>query len=90
MPERYSHRNGESEPPVEPGVYWFEGVFYYEGEDELSTYYRIYVVTPIGNEDAKLWAYKFMDDNPHERGKRVDMLTGRWWGPVLPPWEQDA
>lgn len=47
---QYAHRNGESEPPTEPGRYWFRGMFgRHECEDMVE----------VGTDRADWWVGNF-------------------------------
>lgn len=87
----YSHRNGESEPPTIRGLYWFAGQYLEEGETEPTEYYRLYNVTVNVNRrgENKWWAFKW-ESHPQDRARDTDALNGRWWGPVILPWQEPA
>jgi hypothetical protein len=80
--QRYSHRNGETEPPTEEGFYWicfddsrypsaWEIVRVFLDGDAPKDVTR-FIVFLMGNED---YASTVEYDNAY-----------RWWGPVSPPW----
>lgn len=79
MSERYSHRNGESEPPTAKGFYWLRedgadgGVVPVIWQAEIR--YR-------GNVDIRAgWIVSGEIDH------YVDELDdAQWWGPLTPPW----
>lgn len=70
---RYSHRNGETEPPTETGYYWFRYNVKTEQLCHICQVRRrvhsgLYAVWP---------GVDFQED--------VDELAGRWYGPILEP-----
>lgn len=74
MSNVYSHRNGEREAPTIDGYYWFDGEI-----PELNSLHpsqrRIIAEVLHG---AFLSDYQMPD---------VNECKGRWWGPVVPPWD---
>lgn len=77
----YTHRNGETTPPAEPGKYWFNGrASLWTGEIVLQQ-----AVDAIGRDGRVLvWEERSQEHLP------VAQFTGQWWGPIVPPWEQGA
>jgi hypothetical protein len=71
----YTHRNGETAPPTEPGRYWFNGVFNSKGT------YNI-----VGIVESNQIPGTTYNDVTGEVLKNSD-YTGQWWGPMVPPWE---
>jgi hypothetical protein len=75
----FSHRNGETEPPIYPpdvyGYFWFDGSnggYVTDGKEPVL----------VGNSTVE-----FIGDNG---GYFLDSCKGRWWGPIVPPWRDDA
>ena len=80
MSERYTHRNGETEPPtVHEGYYWFDADEHAVNRATSGCYY----IMPA-SESVNGIAFLSGEDVP------INVLKGRWWGPVTPPWEQGA
>lgn len=80
--ERYSHRNGETEPPTEEGYFWLEGnsgrIEFGKGWGTSQPHY----VFPRAN------CIHLDRDNTI----RLSSFTGRFWGPVtmpVTPWENE-
>lgn len=73
----YSHRNGETEPPIDIGWYWFCGVVAGQGRYEGSA---TVMRTIAGN----LYCIGSEETYSHDLADWV----GQWYGPVVPPWEQ--
>lgn len=76
----FSHRNGETEPPIvatDNGLW-----FWFDGEDNNSRpqdeWFGVFWVTDTYAMDT--------------RGEKIPLgeLPGKWWGPLTPPWETDA
>lgn len=70
----YSHRNGETEPPTVKGWYWLRhlrGKTYVPGQPFVFLAKKKY--------GKVLFIVDF--DMP------VADIHGKWWGPVVPPWE---
>lgn len=86
---QYSHRNGENTPPTFRGLYWYLGEYTEEGETEPTEYQRLYNVTENVNERGKnkWWAFRW-EHHPQDRARDTDKLGGRWWGPVILPWDE--
>jgi hypothetical protein len=79
--DRYSHRNGETEPPTQEGEYWFRGRVL-----NRPVAQRVHVNTwrfGDGREEL-LISNPFLDDGNEMEMNKCD---GRWWGPIVPPWE---
>lgn len=78
----FSHRNGETEPPTEPGWYWFEGAVRGTGPDRhLREVVRVLVQVDINGVTKNQITFDHHRANPYERVK------DRWWGPITPPWK---
>jgi hypothetical protein len=76
----YSHRNGETEPPTERGWYWFYGKHVNEKRKPVKQKCNLYVFggcTEYRDPDGK---YKIMTN--------LSSLRGKWWGPLVPPWQE--
>lgn len=72
MNERYTHRNGEADPPTIEGWYWVDS-------PSPSPFQQGMILVMDG------YAYDFQEEQfPFDR--LVAGL--RWWGPVTPPWER--
>jgi len=75
----YTHRNGETVPPTVAGWYWFEG--------------RKYIHRKSFSRRTMLQVYDFGDGLRARFTGSSDFiasLTGRWWGPVTPPWSDES
>lgn len=83
--ERYSHRNGETEPPTRPGWYWVKDV-QPKGWDWIGLHMRY--VDRISKNHPKRTAYR-IDSVGNEYLEDIGE-TLQWWGPIVPPWEQDV
>lgn len=85
MSERYSHRNGETEPPtLNEEYFWFRF-----SNDESPIIVEGMFFMQIGYEDDSIFKNGVLDTGGEF--KSFDELPlGQWWGPVTPPWEQDA
>ena len=88
----YEHRNGETEPPTIAGEYWFDGVIASDNKNDPKWY-------GVGKRlQEKLLAERYSDGSiDFEYGEYMDgrgalfdpwQLVGRWWGPIVPPWEE--
>ncbi len=77
---KYTHRNGETEPPtIYEQDYWFRCNNKKDPDD--------------GPEDGLVYLSIKSDHSIYDHmGERysLDNMTGQWWGPVTPPWEADA
>lgn len=79
MSEQYGHRNGETEPPTEIFKYYFyEGQIIKPGQVRGNRRY-LFTIVIEGRMDVDGVLY------PLECA-----VGGRWWGPIVPPWESDA
>lgn len=72
----YSHRNGEIEPPTVEGYYWFKGQIWRYGDPQ---------------DIADLKTIEFYNGTgiivSEESDDFLSDTKGRWWGPVVPPWD---
>lgn len=76
----YSHRNGETETPTLPGLYWFQGTRTH-GRNHAEARRVSFADMVTVDEDGAV--------NPNEYlTSRVLTWDGQWWGPVQAPWEQ--
>lgn len=78
MNERYTHRNGETDPPQ---VHQDGGQFFwYDGQDfderPMNEWFGLFWVCGAQAIDTTLSEYPLSE------------FRGRWWGPVTPPWER--
>ena len=73
----YAHRNGETTAPTMPGAYWFKGRCHARDIVDL---------TPVMvTDDHKILAWlPGWDGGQFEE---IGYFAGRWWGPVIAPWE---
>lgn len=71
---RYSHRNGEKQPPTVEGAYWFLGKYNRPSDWNYMFFYFPSPDMPnhVTRPDDE-WEIPFTD------------LDGRWWGPVHIP-----
>jgi hypothetical protein len=83
--QRYSHRNGETEPPTEVGYFWFEGKFLASPHrvSWLPANMRVLVLERNNDTICVFEAYDGFTGV-------VDNFHGRWWGPLVPPREQQS
>ena len=77
--QQYSHRNGETEPPTTAGEFWFDGAgiassHVYKWRDRFSVERHNGVLCVFDDDGYPLLP--------------VTSMAGRWWGPIMPPWEQ--
>lgn len=76
---RYGHRNGEAQPPTEPGLFWMEILLPFQ-----RTIMEI-AVAQWGEwrkrQLGKDWE-PYLPDQLYQAG-------ARWWGPELPPWYRE-
>lgn len=80
MTQPYAHRNGESEPPTIEGAFWFVGKLHHsdyfhdmKGLVEITDHYLSHELLYGGEECCH----------------RMGDFEGRWYGPVMPPWETE-
>lgn len=71
----YSHRTGETEPPVIEGYYWLDGTL------DNNTPFRGIVTVKAHDEHPLLYPVGY------DGWFHPDELRGQWWGPIVPPWE---
>lgn len=81
----YSHRQGETEPPTRPGWYWVKKIRPYRGEWQGT---QMRYVTSLSKNYQRRQAYR-MDSIGQEYLDDIGK-TLQWWGPVVPPWEEDG
>jgi len=76
----YSHRNGETEPPTVEGWYWWIGtvVGSYTEKGLVS------VTVPRDNSKIQIWP-SWCDG-----WLGIEDMLGEWWGPLVPPWGDNA
>lgn len=72
---KYSHRNGETDPPTDAGYYFFKG----RRIKQRKGYNRAVFM--------RIWEHEGTLRHYFGSPGTVDELTGQWWGPVSPPWE---
>lgn len=79
----YAHRNGESGPPTVAGWYWFSGMVLQDGYVVYGDVWEqiLYCINPAYNIDPPVIAVA----GEH---LKLDGFQGRWWGPIVPPWEE--
>lgn len=78
----YTHRNGETERPTEPGTYWIKGTAgNYEG---LTSLVEDRTVVDK-DEDGNLFVFHPVFDI----WDSIDVFNCRWWGPGILPWEDE-
>lgn len=83
MNDVYAHRNGENEPPqVIERFYWFDPS---EDSDHREAQGLIYVMPP----EKGIGAYIYYQDGAITHRVAIVNLHGRWWGPVVPPWDRN-
>lgn len=84
----YSHRNGENMPPTVRGLYWYEGE-YKEDIADPNVFHRLYTISENVNERGKdkWWAFKW-NGHPQDRAKNTHEMSGKWWGPIVLPWNE--
>ena len=77
----YAHRNGETEAPTVPGLYWFRGTCeLWTGIINLQM-----ALHTIGREGRLLaWEELSQEHLP------MQCFAGQWWRPIVPPWEGEA
>lgn len=74
----YTHRNGETTAPTVPGRYWFKG--HCQGE-------KVKEMIPVIIENGAVCAWRPMfGDGWFEN---IEHFSGKWWGPITPPWESE-
>lgn len=80
---KYSHRNGETEPPAKPGWYFVKKI---QPENWTWTGLDMRYVDRISKNRKRRVAYR-MDSIGKEY---LDDLCQplQWWGPVTLPWEE--
>lgn len=76
----YAHRNGETEAPAVPGLYWFRGQCHGTAIAQI--------IPAIKDTTGEILIWRpFLDDGWYESKQHFD---GQWWGPIAPPWGQSA
>lgn len=73
---KYSHRNGDSEPPIEAGKYWFKG-----GINHNDYAHGVADTIELFHSGGELYY------DGEECGHVLGDFDGQWWGPVIPPWQ---
>ena len=77
----YPHRNGETEAPTVPGLYWFRSSAHsWFPEQEFQR--PIHVLNTSG--EALAW------NDGRQSYDEIDDFVGKWWGPIVAPWESEA
>jgi hypothetical protein len=78
----YSHRNGETEPPTVPGWYWVQRV-------KPFIWGRVLKMDLYHDEDTE---YLYVEDDEGREFRLPDAFgnDSRWWGPLMPPWDDNA
>jgi len=74
--DAYSHRNGETESPTEAGYYWLRGIRTLPHVRQRIRHLLHIVIS--GATCVVQWGGAEMP---------IDIYSGQWWGPELPPWE---
>ncbi len=77
--EQFTHRNGESEPPTEEGVYWYACLTPMNKQG--------YMISPPEIVEVNGDQASFIEPYGIEKTKELKV---KWWGPITPPWEADA
>ena len=72
----YTHRNGETEAPTRTGLYWFAGLA------DGRTMRRI---TEVQADSGETLAWNDICRSFRE----IEEFVGEWWGPLVPPWEEE-
>lgn len=82
MSQPYSHRNGETEPPdhMEYGPSYSVNYFFQGYIDGYGNFQDLTTVDQVNWEMSDYCGVSYKLNKAH----------GRWWGPVMPPWEHDA
>lgn len=86
MSAEYTHRNGESDPPTVEGRYWFRGSENDFPEDDPGNWIEGIFDVTLEKYGAQSWWQ--MDGEGHVLS--VSDMAGKWWGPVMPPWNKNA
>ena len=74
---RYSHRNGETEPPTVDGWYWWSGTV-------IGAYAEkglVNITVPRNDANIQIWP-SWCDGWLGAKD-----MQGQWYGPIVPPWE---
>lgn len=84
---RYSHRNGETEPPTMKGYYWVKGFATING-----VIMRLSLMLTVADWHNSAMYAKLPDGGlVTVRGTSTGFASAEWncewWGPVMPPWE---
>ena len=74
-----AHRNGETTAPTMMGRYWFSGTCHGAAIPEA-------MINVVADDNALGW-YPIGDTLRVSYGE-LSAFAGRWWGPVVAPWEQ--
>lgn len=79
----FLHRNGETEPPTEAGLYWFKGKIRH------PAYAHDVAALEQVEPHWSLEGYENWIIPDEECIHFLTDATGQWWGPVLPPWNEE-
>jgi hypothetical protein len=74
---KYAHRNGETEPPSEQAL--IDGGWYWFNDNREGGGFGMFL----------LFGGYLLGYGPNDETLATD-LDGRWWGPVIPPWQDNA
>lgn len=91
MSEQYSHRNGETESPTAGGLYWMRGPL--GAEDIVNLKWDDFEMS--ATEDGRYEAVQahfevwFIGSEEYADIRKLDPRN-RWWGPLVPPWEDSC
>jgi hypothetical protein len=69
----YTHRNGETEPPTQQGMFGFRPSSNSEG--------WIVDVVEVNGRLERIMSYSDDETMP------IDEFDGQWWGPITGPWD---
>lgn len=82
--QQYSHRNGETEPPTEAGIFWFRGKLHHE-----EYYHDVAdLQTVVANNYSGINDFFAIAGEECLHG--VSDAEGQWWGPIVSPWEDET
>lgn len=85
----YSHRNGETEPPTVHGWYWVKGTVVVKGET-INIYDCLVIKHWLDSSMlTRLGDGQFVTLIAESSVWPLGEWHCQWYGPVLPPWEQD-
>jgi len=83
--QNYTHRNGETDDPTEPGFYWFKGIKRVFDDDGFATNETEETNGVIEIEIRQEVLMLFNTVNT--RNAFGFHIAGQWWGPLTPPWD---